>query len=850
MASQKYKLNRAPFKKVFLVETTSNPNGKTLEELVEMNLGKNRFLNFIGDCARFVGKGCGKTIALASLLGALSSLNCYEKHKIESFRNISSEFQVPETNELHVNPVTGMEQSNYLIVQVERGTSEEQILQIAYECNARVVAYDSDSGLVQFEADSLDKLEQELTKYSEVQESIPDIVFSDAAYPNDPLDPGWWVLRGASLTGKYGMCLEWYWRNRDPYLSAEVMIIDGKFNPNHEDLKDNIVSSSFISSASLRKRKSSFHGNQVAGIIGAVFNNGMGIPVSRNKLNLLGIYGLMSEIAKRLKEIRNDDGETKIVYLGKALKWPFPLPPDADALINRMSPILRRLFSMYGRNTLFFIPAGNDGIEAKYGCGILPEHRPWNVIVVGGDSGEEDPFVPGIAKWDKSNWGPPVTLYCPGSGPFTTTDGTGYVDVAGTSFSAAMAALVASLVKANFPTMTAREIAAFMTCLRQGREVPEHQIKREVFRPYIDKLFELIEQFPTVIGFPIDDECWFAETVVKDNISGNLTSNLAGVSSNKNGITHLVFGTNDGTGHLWYLTWDGSNATLEELVSLDVNSVSVTCNTIPREVIYRRYAGGSEPKLRFEDLFVVYESNGQIFLKKKDENGWQSEQYVANGTGPHITYKNGLHLVFQQGNKIIYGFNSGNSWKFTTITNNAVGDAMPKIAVNEYGDVGVFWKENNDVYFRVAIGGKIWCTKKNISKTPLTEPLAFYVAANKVMKEWSVIWNENEGTKKPIYVARKLFVVPGFKISKIAEDSEKLSAALLDLDSRWVYGDSAGIHADGWDGKSTRPFVPDVIVSNRRELGVGGVCNNCYRGFKVIQNGSSITIACLERLRP
>jgi hypothetical protein len=195
------------------------------------------------------------------------------------------------------------------------------------------------------------------------------------------------------------------------------------------------------------------HGVSVLGVLGAVGNNSKGIAgvIWRGDIKAYVIDGALSSLVQSIVLALQD--KAKVILFAGGLEWGSVEPegnPEAEAILEYHRQIFSVVFQ-YVRyyDALFVQSAGNEGKDARWaGVGAsVKDLFPQNILLVGSTN-----ILGKISTF--SNRGKLVDLYLPGESIFTTCLGegenagnTGYCLLSGTSYSAALGAGVAVLLR-------------------------------------------------------------------------------------------------------------------------------------------------------------------------------------------------------------------------------------------------------------------------------------------------------------------------------------------------------------------------------------------------------------------
>lgn len=215
-----------------------------------------------------------------------------------------------------------------------------------------------------------------------------------------------------------------------------VAVLDSGVDATHADLAANMVAGWNAVDDSSDTSDITGHGTKVAGLIGALTDNALGVPGVAGGVSLMPVritnetsgYAYSSDIVAGL--IWAADNGARVANISYAM--------TTDGSISAAAAYMRSL------GGVVVMPSGNDGVYS--GASDNP-----NIITVAAtDATDATP------SW--STYGPLVDLAAPGVNVPTTNPGNGYTLATGTSFSAPIAAGVAALVVAANPELSAEEI--------------------------------------------------------------------------------------------------------------------------------------------------------------------------------------------------------------------------------------------------------------------------------------------------------------------------------------------------------------------------------------------------------
>lgn len=287
-----------------------------------------------------------------------------------------------------------------------------------------------------------------------------------------------------------------------------IAVVDTGVDLTHPDLRGNLVPGINLIQPDQPPQDDHGHGTNVAGVIGAVTDNGIGVAGIVWRAKIMPVKAIeadgLGEEDKLGEGIRYAvDNGAKIVLLCVGLP--------------RYSPFLEEVAEYAeAKGALLVSATGNKGQDVNY-----PAAYP-TVLAVGGVDANKRVMV-------DSNYGPEVDLVAPWKVYTTALDGK-YAEQEGTSMAAPQAAGVAALVWAQSPSLQPYEIR---NLLRQTAEDIEHKgwdpysgygllrADRAVKATYAADIYEPNNRRDAAKPLPVDtmisaelqngaDEDWFA----------------------------------------------------------------------------------------------------------------------------------------------------------------------------------------------------------------------------------------------------------------------------------------------------------------------------------------------------
>ncbi|KAF4658237.1 hypothetical protein FOL47_008117 [Perkinsus chesapeaki] len=263
-----------------------------------------------------------------------------------------------------------------------------------------------------------------------------------AVDPNDPL------YENAQKSYFEAIRVPEAWNKAHGVLSqrrATVALIDSGIRADHEDLKGNLVTGYNVMDKNTDTHDRAGHGTAMAGIIGAVTNNGKGIAGITDHISIMPIcvYGEipLADFAKSIDYAINAKVDVILLAAGFEVRSPI-----IEAALARATQA----------NIPFVCSSGNEGRnisepgQSRYPC----QHSTTSdgvICIAGTREASMNLHV-------KSNYAPFIDVAAPANAVTTTMSGK-YTSVQGTSGSAAIAAAVIAMLKSVAPrSLSVKEI--------------------------------------------------------------------------------------------------------------------------------------------------------------------------------------------------------------------------------------------------------------------------------------------------------------------------------------------------------------------------------------------------------
>lgn len=286
----------------------------------------------------------------------------------------------------------------------------------------------------------LDKIYAQLQRDPNVESVAYDIVTVPAGVPNDPAlasgeqwapqriqaPEAWEITRGEGII---------------------IAVVDSGVDPNHPDLRDRLVPGYNFYDFNTDTSDGCGHGTHVAGIAAATGNNGEGIagiahaarimPVKVMAANCSGSY---SRLIQGIYYAVDNGARVIVISSGATMDSSYL----RDALIYARE-----------RGAVVAAAAGNYNSDAPF----YPAAYPEAICVAGTDTNDN--------RMSVSNYGSHVDIAAPGSPIYSTywssTSGSTYIKMGGTSMAAPHVAGVAALLLARNPNLTVAQVESLLS---------------------------------------------------------------------------------------------------------------------------------------------------------------------------------------------------------------------------------------------------------------------------------------------------------------------------------------------------------------------------------------------------
>lgn len=268
--------------------------------------------------------------------------------------------------------------------------------------------------------------------------ATPNYVGKFGSVPNDPLYSLQW-----SLNSSNGINIEPVWSYEKGSSTICVGVIDTGISQ-HEDLVGNLVQGYSFVGATNDTEDVHGHGTHVAGIIGAVGNNNIGISGVASNIDIMPLKisntssWETSKVIAAINYAQSLWGGAKQVDIINFSGWNFPNDSALYSAIDNYSG-------------LFITIAGNDNSNIDINPNYPGSFNIDNMITVGSIDGDGD-------RSSFSNYGTTVDVFAPGGGIYSTLPNNRYGYMSGTSMAAPHVTGVAALMLSSCDYITAEQL--------------------------------------------------------------------------------------------------------------------------------------------------------------------------------------------------------------------------------------------------------------------------------------------------------------------------------------------------------------------------------------------------------
>ncbi len=284
---------------------------------------------------------------------------------------------------------------------------------------------------------------QAYTSLDEVEYAELNYLFYVFGMPNDPFLSSQYGL----YSGNQGINAFGGWDIERGQNSTIIAIVDTGVDYTHEDLSGKVIKGYDFVNNDYDPRDDNGHGTHVAGIAGALANNGIGISGVCQGCSILAVKVISADGSGANSWIAN--GIANAVNLGANV-----INLSLGGLDNS-NTIRLAVQQATQQGALVIAASGNDGSGVPLYPAALPE-----VLAVGATNRSGD-------KASFSNYGSHIGLAAPGDGIYSTLPGNRYDAWNGTSMASPHVAGLAGLLWSRNPGLTNAQIRQIMTASAQ-----------------------------------------------------------------------------------------------------------------------------------------------------------------------------------------------------------------------------------------------------------------------------------------------------------------------------------------------------------------------------------------------
>lgn len=296
------------------------------------------------------------------------------------------------------------------------------------------------------EGTDIAELQEQLGKFDEIGVSEPNFVIGVFATPNDPRYSEQWGMNKISAPQA--------WDSATGDTNTVVAVIDSGIDSTHPDLSINTISGRNFLNDNVSDDLG--HGTHVAGIIGAVGNNGVGVAGVNWGVSLMPLRVCFATNAPA----PNNNGCETLALSSAVI---YAVDNGADVInmsiggqsgCSAVSQLHIAIQYALARGVVVVVAAGNNGGDAS---SISPASCE-GVITVGAIDENDRRSV--WASGSASNYGSIVDIAAPGTSVLSTMTNGGYKNANGTSMAAPHVAGAAALLLSVNPSLSPQQVAS------------------------------------------------------------------------------------------------------------------------------------------------------------------------------------------------------------------------------------------------------------------------------------------------------------------------------------------------------------------------------------------------------
>jgi len=278
---------------------------------------------------------------------------------------------------------------------------------------------------------NLQKVQAEVATSQLFEVSEPNVEMSISAVPNDPSFSELWGMRQIQAPQA--------WDIRTDASSVTVAIIDTGIDSNHPDLAASLVPGTDVVNNDSDPEDDHGHGTHVAGTVGGIGNNGIGVTGVSWNVKLMPV------------KVMNSQGKGSTLSITRGIKFAadngakvLNLSLGGPGFCTQGGTYEATVSNALLRGASVIVAAGNDNQDA---INSVPASCPGTITV--GATNQDDTRASSF-----SNYGSVVAIAAPGVEIYSSIPGGGYRKNNGTSMATPHVAGAAALVLAQNPSLS------------------------------------------------------------------------------------------------------------------------------------------------------------------------------------------------------------------------------------------------------------------------------------------------------------------------------------------------------------------------------------------------------------
>ncbi|MHB8746496.1 MAG: S8 family peptidase [Gammaproteobacteria bacterium] len=393
-------------------------------------------------------------VSKISAISAQCPRYSYERRSIQTFsRNLLRALVLLSTMNLGIAAAQANDRQGHfgpgrIIVKTRRGVDDAHFAQFAarrgIQERGRMRA--ARMHLIDVPADQAEVMAAQLRYDPEVEFAEVDrLVPAEDITANDPYFSNAWHLQ------TLGAPTAWAIAKGDGVI---VAVLDSGVDGTHPDLKPQLVPGWNVRDNNSDTSDVYGHGTEVAGVVGAASNNGLGVTSIAWNTKIMPIRVSETNGSTYLSVLANG-----IVY---AADHGAKIANCSFASVSGSPTIQNAANYMRSKGGLVVVAAGNSG-------GYVDTANSSSLISVSATDSNDN-----LTSW--SSYGPYVDVSAPGEGIWSTTRGGGYAAVSGTSFSSPVVAAVLALMESANPALTNVQLESLLKSTAVDRGTPGYDI--------------------------------------------------------------------------------------------------------------------------------------------------------------------------------------------------------------------------------------------------------------------------------------------------------------------------------------------------------------------------------------